>query len=55
MEPDGSVGANEVVAVSMHNNAVETCIASIVGGMQFPKPKGGGSVIVHDPFIFDAK
>ena len=34
----------------------ELCTAAnVVCRLQFPKPTGGGSVIVHDPFIFDAK
>jgi len=31
---------------------VANCVASVIGQIVFPKPKGGGSVNVSYPFVF---
>ena len=36
----------------MQHSAVENCLASRIRGWVFPKPKGGGIVIVNYPFVF---
>jgi hypothetical protein len=36
----------------MNNKTVETCIAARIKNWQFPKPKGGGTVLVSYPFLF---
>lgn len=51
---DGSVGTARVVRSSIENEAVERCVVRTVFGMQFPKPRGGGHVIVTYPFTFEA-
>ena len=38
----------------MGNRAVETCVAKVMRSLKFPKPKGGGIVIVKYPFVFDS-
>ena len=37
---------------SMGNARVENCVVQAVKRIQFPKPKGGGIVIVSYPFKF---
>lgn len=49
---NGSVARASVGSTSMKNKAVESCISSRFLRMQFPKPKGGGIVIVQYPFVF---
>ena len=36
----------------MKNANVENCLASRIKTWVFPKPKGGGIVIVNYPFVF---
>ncbi|HLL54296.1 MAG TPA: adventurous gliding motility protein GltG [Myxococcaceae bacterium] len=49
---EGGVISSNVVQTSMNNGEAEACIASRVRIMQFPKPKGGGVVVVTYPFVF---
>ncbi len=48
----GTVASSTVADSSVKNAAMETCIAGRVRTWQFPKPKGGGVVIVTYPFNF---
>ena len=41
----------EVQTSTMKNRNVEQCIAAAVRRWLFPKPKGGGIVIVSYPFV----
>jgi len=47
----GTVASSQVAQTSVNNSELETCIASRVQTWIFPKPKGGGVVIVTYPFI----
>ncbi len=47
----GSVQRASVDQSTLGNAAVESCIVSRVYQWQFPKPKGGGIVVVNYPFI----
>lgn len=49
---NGNVQTATVAESSMNNKAAESCITGKVRGWVFPKPKGGGIVIVTYPFIF---
>jgi TonB family protein len=48
----GSVASSQVAQSSAGDAELETCVAGRVRTWQFPKPKGGGVVIVTYPFIF---
>lgn len=48
----GSVSQSTVAQSSINNAELETCVAGRVRMWTFPKPKGGGLVIVTYPFIF---
>jgi len=48
----GRVSNSSIAQTTMKNAAVESCIAGKVRGWRFPRPKGGGIVIVTYPFIF---
>jgi len=37
----------------MNNASVETCVTRRIAQWIFPKPKGGGMVVVKYPFIFN--
>jgi hypothetical protein len=50
--PGGNVTMSVVKETTMKNSNVESCIASKIRGLLFPKPKGGGIVIVNYPFVF---
>lgn len=50
---EGTVSASNVAPGTDTNNAeLETCIVSRMRGFVFPKPKGGGVVVVTYPFVF---
>ncbi|MHB8878549.1 MAG: adventurous gliding motility protein GltG [Myxococcaceae bacterium] len=48
----GSVASSSVAQSTANNAELETCVAGRVRTWQFPKPKGGGVVIVTYPFLF---
>lgn len=52
ISPTGSVSASSVAQTTVGNAELEACVAGRVRTWQFPKPKGGGVVIVTYPFIF---
>jgi biopolymer transport protein ExbD len=49
---DGSVSSATTKSSTMRNPTVEGCINGRFMRFQFPKPKGGGIVIVSYPFLF---
>lgn len=49
---EGSVTTSMVKDSTMKNPNVENCITGKIRGFIFPKPKGGGIVIVNYPFAF---
>ncbi|HEY4220110.1 MAG TPA: AgmX/PglI C-terminal domain-containing protein, partial [Myxococcota bacterium] len=49
---DGKVTQSQTEETQMHNANVENCLAQKIKGWVFPKPKGGGIVIVSYPFVF---
>ena len=51
---DGTVSSATTKSTTMHDEAVEDCINSRFMRMQFPKPEGGGIVIVSYPIVFSA-
>lgn len=50
----GSVSNSEVAESTASNAELETCVSGKVATWAFPKPKGGGEVVVTYPFIFKA-
>lgn len=48
--PEGLVGSAVIEESNLPDASVAQCIAGVVGRMQFPKPRGGGNVIVTYPF-----
>ena len=49
---EGKVNQSQVAESQMKNSNVEQCIARKIQGWVFPKPKGGGIVVVSYPFVF---
>ncbi len=49
---DGAVSVSSVKKSTMNNKAVENCITAKIKSWTFPKPKGGGQVLVSYPFLF---
>lgn len=49
---DGLVSVTSVKSTTMKNKAVENCILAKIKNWNFPKPKGGGQVLVSYPFLF---
>jgi hypothetical protein len=47
--PNGTVASSDGSGV---DGSVSGCVAGVIKGIEFPKPKGGGSVKVNYPFIF---
>jgi TonB family protein len=48
----GTVAQSQVAQSDVKNPELETCVAGRVRTWVFPKPKGGGVVIVTYPFVF---
>ncbi len=49
---DGRVKSAKKASSQMRSPAVERCMASKIKRWKFPRPKGGGSVVVNYPFVF---
>jgi pSer/pThr/pTyr-binding forkhead associated (FHA) protein len=49
---EGRVMQAQVADTQMKNASVENCLATKIKTWVFPKPKGGGMVIVNYPFVF---
>ena len=49
---DGTVSKANIESSSMRNPKVEDCLTKAFMRFTFPKPKGGGMVIVSYPFAF---
>ncbi|MGZ3696157.1 MAG: AgmX/PglI C-terminal domain-containing protein [Bdellovibrionota bacterium] len=49
---DGLVSTTAVKKTTMNNSSVENCILGKIKTWEFPKPKGGGQVVVSYPFLF---
>ncbi len=52
--PTGSVAAASVRETSMNDKTVEACTVKVMRSLKFPKPRGGGIVVVTYPFVFAA-
>lgn len=52
IDKDGAVSMSNIKKTTMNNKAVENCIAAKIKNWNFPKPKGGGQVLVSYPFLF---
>ena len=50
---DGSVSRADVQSTSLNNPVVESCLSDRFMRFQFPRPTGGGIVIVTYPFVFN--
>ena len=49
ISPNGKVSSSRAAGV---DGAVSSCVAGVIGAIEFPKPKGGGGVQVNYPFTF---
>ncbi len=52
IDQSGAVTEAHTQESTMHDHAVESCVASKIKTWRFPIPKGGGEVFVTYPFIF---
>ena len=50
--PTGTVPKASVRETTMNSKAVENCAVGVMKSLKFPKPKGGGIVVVTYPFVF---
>ena len=50
----GQVIASMVQSSTLNSQPVEQCIAQAVRRWEFPKPQGGGIVVVTYPFVLKA-
>jgi len=51
---NGQVASSVIESSTLSNSTVETCISRAVRRWLFPKPEGGGTVIVSYPFVLHA-
>jgi len=49
---NGRVSEADVLQTTMNDTNVEQCVLRTMRRIRFPKPKGGGEVIVTYPFMF---
>ncbi len=54
IQPDGSVSHATVTPADGGAPELEGCVVNEVRAMQFPRPRGGGGVVVTYPFSFRA-
>lgn len=52
--PTGDVASASVRETSMNDESVEACVVKVMTSLKFPKPRGGGIVVVTYPFVFAA-
>ncbi|MCK6544328.1 AgmX/PglI C-terminal domain-containing protein [Myxococcota bacterium] len=52
--PTGSVAEASIRETSMNDQNVESCVEKVMRSLVFPKPQGGGIVVVTYPFVFQA-
>jgi hypothetical protein len=50
--PDGTVSVSGVSSTTLNDTAVEDCVGKEICAWEFPRPVGGGIVIVSYPFNF---
>jgi len=50
---DGAVTVSRIASTTLLNPSVENCIRKRITTWQFPQPRGGGSVTVNYPFLFN--
>jgi TonB family protein len=55
IDPVGDVGDARVSESTLNNGGAESCMLSNVKRWKFPAPRGGGTVEVNYPFIFQAQ
>lgn len=48
----GDVSSSKVLRTTLDNAEVEKCVAGVIRKIKFPAPRGGGIVIVNQPFVF---
>jgi outer membrane biosynthesis protein TonB len=54
IDGSGNVMKSTIIEDTMKNKAVNDCLASEVKSWTFPKPKGGATVKVDYPFVFES-
>ena len=52
IDKEGKVSLSSVKKSTMNSRNVENCIVAKIKNWNFPKPKGGGQVLVSYPFLF---
>jgi hypothetical protein len=52
--PTGQVADSRVIESTMGSEKVEACVTKVLQSLVFPRPKGGGVVVVMYPFIFES-
>lgn len=52
VSPDGRVASSGVESSTLRDPKVGACVAAEIGKLTFPKPSGGGGVMVTFPFDF---
>lgn len=53
--PDGAVQSTTVLADNLGDQKVADCVAAEIQSWRFPPPRGGGTVVVAYPFVFESK
>ena len=51
IDPDGKVRHSCVVDSELRDPVIDRCVVDAILGWEFPKPEGGGWVIVTYPFV----
>ncbi len=54
IDSDGNVSGASVEETTIKSPELQACVIRAAKRMVFPKPKGGGIVMVNYPFVFKA-
>ena len=53
VQPNGRVGSAKIVSSDINDSVMRGCVTGKVKRWNFPKPRGGQSVTVNYPFVFN--
>lgn len=53
VQPSGRVGSAKIISSSINDSIMKSCITGKIQRWKFPQPRGGQSVTVNYPFVFN--
>lgn len=53
IDPEGEINHAEVLETTLDHEEVEECMIGAIAHWKFPKPRGGGNVVITYPFVLE--